>query len=167
MKSNKIKIALVISMVIASTAVFAKSKSEKLFDTFRNKPGVTYFAFTKNMQDAFDISMDDEGKNISGDLHEIRFMSYNPQKGNMSGTEFLGKAVGLLPVAYDKILDDDEENDAEIWMLGNKKKASEFHVFIQNDSPNDRQFLISFFGNFDIDDVDGVREIGLSLSIGD
>lgn len=52
-------------------------------------------------------------------------------------------------------------------MLGNKRKASEFHVFIRNESDDDLQFLISFYGDFDIDDIDNVREIGLNMSLGD
>lgn len=154
-------------LLASAGTVLAQSKSDKLFDTFRNKPGVTYFAFTKNMNDAFNINLDDEGKTIKGDLNEIRFMSYNPKKGGLHGTDFVRKASGLLPGSYDRIVEVDDDSDAEIWMLGNKRKASEFHVFIKNDSDDDMQFLISFFGDFDIDDVEGVREIGLSLSIGD
>ena len=161
MKTVKMTIALLFLFV--SGIVVAQSKSDKLFDMFRNKPGVTYFAFTKNMTDAFDIDLDD-GKTITGDLNEIRFMSYNPKKGELSGSDFLRKTVGLLPGAYDKIVSVDDENDAEIWMLGNKRKASEFHVFVHNDSPENMQFVVSFYGDFDIDDVDGIREIGLNMS---
>ena len=161
MKTVKMTIALLFLFV--SGIVVAQSKSDKLFDMFRNKPGVTYFAFPKNMTDAFDIDLDD-GKTITGDLNEIRFMSYNPKKGELSGSDFLRKTVGLLPGAYDKIVSVDDENDAEIWMLGNKRKASEFHVFVHNDSPENMQFVVSFYGDFDIDDVDGIREIGLNMS---
>jgi hypothetical protein len=152
--------------MLICTGLFAQSKSDRLFETFRNKPGVTYFAFTKNIADAFNIDLDDEGKSITGDLHEIRFMSYNPVKGNMNGHEFLDRATGLLPSAYAKVVEKDHENNAQIWMLGNKRKASEFHVFIQNKSEEGSQFLVSFFGNFNIDDMDKVREIGLSMSNG-
>jgi hypothetical protein len=152
--------------MLICTGLFAQSKSDRLFETFRNKPGVTYFAFTKNIADAFNIDLDDEGKSITGDLHEIRFMSYNPVKGNINGPEFMERATGLLPSAYAKVVEKDHENNAQIWMLGNKRKASEFHVFIQNKSEEGSQFLVSFFGNFNIDDMDKVREIGLSMSNG-
>ncbi len=160
-----LKILFLSLIVLASIVAVAQSKSDRLFDAFRNKAGVSYFAFTKSMTDAFNIDLDDEGKTIKGDLNEIRFMSYNPQKGNLNGPDFITKAVGLLPGSYDRIVEVDSENNAEIWMLGNKRKAFEFHLFIHNESDNDNQFLISFYGDFDIDDVEGVREIGLSLSI--
>ena len=165
MKTTPVKIMAVLCLMVACTGLFAQSKSDKVFETFKNKPGVSYFAITKSINDAFNIELE-EGKNISGDLREIRLMSYNPMKGNISGPEFMSKASGLLPSAYSKIVKTDDENDAEIWMLGNKKKASEFHVFIKNDALNGNQFLVSFFGKFDIDDVDKVREIGMSLSYG-
>lgn len=152
-------------IILASTVAVGQSKSDRLFDAFRNKPGVSYFAFTKSMTDAFNIDLDDEAKTIKGDLSEIRFLSYNPKKGNLNGPDFITKAAGLLPGAYDRIVEVDSENNAEIWMLGNKRKASEFHVFIRSESNDDNQFLISFYGDFDIDDVEGVREIGLSLSV--
>ncbi|WP_430972700.1 DUF4252 domain-containing protein [Sunxiuqinia rutila] len=164
MNIRSIQILFVVCLLLASTTVMAQSKCDKLFDTFQNKPGVTYFAFNKSMTDAFNIDLDEEGKTIKGDLNEIRFMSYNPEKGQLTGTEFIRKATGLLPGAYDRIVEVDDENNAEIWMLGNKRKASEFHVFIRNESDDDMQFLISFFGNFDVEDVEGIRKIGLNLS---
>lgn len=165
MKTNKLVLVLLL-LALAGT-IQAQSKSDKIFDTFRNKPGVTYFAFTKSMTDAFNIDLDEEGKTIKGDLNEIRFLSYNPEKGGLSGTDFIEKVTKMLPSNYDRIVEVDDDNDAEIWMLGNKRKAKEFHVFIRNEADDNMQFLISFFGNFDIDDVEGIEEIGLNMTIGD
>ena len=116
------------------------------------------------MQDAFNIDLDDENKTITGDLHEIRFMSYNPDKGDMSGKSFLTRAMDMLPSAYDKLDLEDDDDNVVIWKLGNKKKVSEFHVFIKSDSPNGFHFLVSFFGDFDVKDADGIKSIGLSFS---
>lgn len=159
-----VKITMASLFLIISVIVVAQSKSNKLFDTFRNKPGVTYFAFTKNMQDAFNIDLD-SGKTISGNLQEIRFLSYNPHKGSLSGNDFMHKAIGLLPRSYDQLISVDDDSDAEVWMLGNKRKASEFHVFVHNKSTEDMQFVVSFYGDFDIKkDLDGIREISMSMS---
>lgn len=162
MKKSSIITLLIICLMAAASGLFGQSKSDKLFDAFRNKDGFTYFAFNKSMKDAFNIDLDDE--TITGDLHEIKFLSYNPQKGSFSGPSFINKATGLLPSAYDKLKLEGEDNDAVIWKLGNKKKVSEYHVFIKNESPSDRHFLISFFGDFDVNDADGIKEIGLSFS---
>ena len=167
MKRIQKTLIIITLLSISATAAFSqgKSKSDKLFDAFRNKPGVTYFAFTKSMNDAFNIDLDDAGKTIKGDLHEVRFLSYNPRKGKLTGRDFLQKSTALFPSAYDRVVEVDSDNDVEVWMLGNKRKASEFHVFVKNDDNDDMQFLVSFFGDFDIDDMEGIKEIGLSLSI--
>ncbi len=164
---KQFKIILVLLFLVSMGVVLGQSKSDKIFDSFRNKPGVTYFAFTKSMTDAFNIDLDDEGKTIKGDLNEIRFLSYNPEKGSLTGTDFMKKVSKLLPPAYTRIVEVDDDNNAEIWMLGNKRKAKEFHIFIENEADDDMRFLISFFGKFDIDDVEGIQEIGLNMTIGD
>lgn len=144
----------------------AQSKADQIFDTFRNKPGVTYFAFTKDMKDAFDINLEDEGKEIKGDLHEIRLLSYNPAKGKLDGEGFLKRAVYMLPGSYKQLVTAGSgDDDAEIWMLGNKKKASEFHVFVKNGNHEGMCFLISFYGDFFMDDAEGIKSIGTSLSL--
>ncbi len=158
-----IKLLIAICLMAAASGLFAQSKSDKLFNTFKNKEGFSYFSFNKSMKDAFNIDLDDENKTISGDLQEIRLLSYNPNKGDFSGSTFIKRATQLLPSAYDK-LELEEEDDAIIWKLGNKKKVSEFHVFIKNESTSSMHFLVSFFGDFDVEDADGIKEIGLSFS---
>ena len=106
-------------------------------------------------------------KQLPGDLHEIRLLSYNPDKGVMSGPQFIKKAVGMLPFSYDKLDLEDDNDGLEAWMLGNKRKASEFHLFIKSDNPESMHFLVSFYGNFNIDDMDKLTHIGIDLSKND
>jgi sulfur transfer complex TusBCD TusB component (DsrH family) len=153
-------------LLFLTQGIFAQSKSDRIFDTFRNKPGVSYFAITKDMKDAFNIDLKDQEKLIKGDLSEIRLLAYNPIKGNLTSGEFLKKATNLLPAAsYQHLKADDQDSDAEIWMLGNKKKASEFHIFIANEERDGRYFLISFYGDFLVDDAESIREVGAHLSV--
>ena len=52
-----------------------------MYDVFSGKEGVSNFSFSRNMLDAIDIDLGDEDeKNVTGDLYQIRFMSYNPKK---------------------------------------------------------------------------------------
>lgn len=166
MKTTALRIIVIVFLMSGTYSVSAQSKSDKIFDTFRNKPGVSYFAFTKEMKDAFDINLEDEGKEIKGDLHEIRLLSYNPAKGNLNAGSFMKKATNLLPAAsYEHLISADKDSDAEVWMLGNKKKASEFHVFVTSKDQEGFCFLISFYGDFFIDDAEGIKEIGAHLSL--
>ena len=94
--------------ILALTAVLisvAQSKSDKMYDAFSGKDGVSNFSYSKSMIDAIDIDLGDEDeKNVTGDLHQIRFMSYNPKKGGLSGPEFTKKAVAMLPSQYKKMI---------------------------------------------------------------
>jgi hypothetical protein len=165
-----IKQAFVLLVVIATTAMItnAQSKSDKMYDALSGKEGVTNFSFSKNMIDAIDIDLGDneEEQNVTGDLHMIRFMSYNPEKGEMSGTEFTKKAIGLLPSNYKKFEDEDEDgdDDVEIWLLGKNKKFQECHVFTLNEGENQMRFVVSFYGEFTVNDLDELKKKGKGFS---
>ncbi len=145
----------------------AQSKSDKMYDTFAGNEGITSFTFTKNMFDAFNINLGDDGseKNVTGDLHRIRFMSYNPEKGDLSGYAFLKKAIGCLPkVSYKKYEGTDEDDDAEIWLLGGKTRFSECHIFVKNETDNQLQFVVSFYGDFVVNDLEKLKKTGRNFS---
>ncbi len=162
-------IFLFIAIVLVPLFGVAQSKSYKMYDVFTDREGVTNFSFSKNMIDAIDLSIGDEDedgeKNVTGDLNQVRFMSYNPNKGKLSGPEFLEKAIGFLPKSsYHKYKDPDGDNDAEIWLLGKKKKYSECHVFFKNDNAESLHFIVSFYGDFKVSDMEGMKELGRGFS---
>lgn len=161
------KIILIVLLAFASVLIAeAQSKSEKMYDTFDGKDGVMNFSFSKSMIDAIDIDLgDDDDKNVTGDLHQIRFMSYNPGKGDMSGPEFIKKATGLLPAGYKKFEEEDgEDDDAEIWLLGKKNKFQECHVFINNEKDDQMRFVVSFYGDFTVNDLENLKKTGKGFS---
>jgi len=155
-------------IILALATVFmatSQSKSDKLYDVFSGADGVSNFSFSKSMIDAIDIDLgDDDEKNVTGDLNRIRFMSYNPKKGKLSGSEFTKKAVNLLPSQYKKYMDDDDDSDVEIWLLGGKKKFSECHVFTTNEENNQMRFIVSFLGDFTVNDLEGLKKTGKGFS---
>lgn len=160
-------VLLTITILLFSFDANSKSKSDKMYDNLSDKEGVTHFLIKKNMSDAFNINFgDDENKNVSGDLNSIRFISYNPEKGEYSGNEFIREAIGYLPKSSFKKFENDNENDnAEIWLLGNKRKYKECHIFIKNENPEQRQFIVSFYGDFLVEDIDELKEVGENISL--
>lgn len=145
----------------------AQSKSDKMYNAFSSNDAITSFTFSKNMIDAIDIDLGENGdeKNVTGDLHQIRFMSYNPEKGDLSGPEFLEQAKGYLPkMSYKKFEDDDEDSNAEIWLMGGKKNFQECHVFVRNEDENQLQFVVSFYGDFTVNDLEKLRKTGKDFS---
>ncbi|HKJ78253.1 MAG TPA: DUF4252 domain-containing protein [Prolixibacteraceae bacterium] len=149
------------------TTSLAQSKSDKLYDVFAGKEGVTNFSFSKNMIDAINLDLgDDENeRKVTGDLQQVRFLSYNPQKGDLSGPQFHKKALALLPSNYKEYKDlDSGDSNTEIWLLGKRKKYSECHVFLTNQADNQMRFLVSFYGNFHVNDLKELKEAGKSFS---
>ena len=166
MKTRNAVLCLLVLLLAFGQSLVAQSKSDRLFDHFRDKPGVSYFSINKSFKDAFDLDLDDGGKTIEGDIHEIRLMSYNPEKGAFSTSEFMRKSTGLLSPAY-KLVESDDDDDAKIWMLGNRKKASEFHILIVGDNPQSMSFWVAFYGDFDIKDLDGIKTMGHEMASDD
>ncbi len=166
---NKYIILLISAIVLLPAIASGQSKSYKIYDVFADRDGITNFSFSKNMLDAvnLDIGDDETGeRKVIGDLNQVRFMSYNPQKGNLTGSDFLEKAAGFLPKpSYKKYEETDGETDnAEIWLLGKKKNYKECHLFISNDNNDGLHFVVSFYGDFKVKDMDGFKEMGKGFS---
>lgn len=153
-----------LGLLLANLLSFAQSKSDKIYDIFSNEPGVSSFTFSKRMIDAVDIDLGENGdeRNVTGDLHEVRFMSYNPEKGSRSNVDFIKKAIALLPSSYNKHKECDD--DTEIWLLGKRKKFTECHVFIKSDGFQGNCFLVSFYGSFKVNDIEKLAEKGKEIS---
>lgn len=161
-----ITIIFALAFFLATLLTSAQSKSDKVYDAFSGKEGITNFTFSKEMIDAIDIDLGDDGeeKNVTGDLHKIKFLSYNPNKGSLSGGDFTQKAIGLLPSQYKKYeAATDDDNDAEIWLLGKRKKYTECHVFTKGEG-NSNRFIVSFYGDFNVDDIENLKDKGRDMS---
>jgi len=160
------KIFYTIGFLLATLLLSAQSKSDKIYDTFAGRPGITNFSFSKSMIDAIDIDLGDDGdeRNVTGDLSEIRFLSYNPEKGQLSGQEFMENAIKMLPRSYKKYEEDDDDSDTEIWLLGRSKKYKECHLFVKNENGKGNRFIVSFYGDFKVDDLDGLKKAGRDFS---
>ena len=158
-------IIFALAFLLATLLAGAQSKSDKIYDVFSGRDGVTNFTFSKNMIDAIDLDLgeDDDERSVTGDLHKIKFLSYNPEKGDLSANDFTKKAIGMLPSQYKKY-EDDEDDDAEIWLLGKKKKYSECHVFTKGEDNASFRIIVSFYGDFTVNDIDKLREKGKGFS---
>ncbi len=160
-------IAYLIGLLLAALFASSQSKSDKMYDTFNGNEAVFSFSFSKSMIDAINIDLGDDGdeKNVTGDLHYVRFMSYNPKKGTMSAEKFIRKAEALLPAQYKKIKDNNDDLDVDIWLLGNRKEYTECHIFIRNEDANGICFVVSFIGNFTVNDLKKLKKAGKEIAV--
>ncbi len=163
---KSIRILLIAAILVFSQCSNGQSKSDKMYNAFTDMDGVTNISFSKNMVDAVNINVGDKGdeQKVTGDLYRVRFMAYNPEKGDMSGSQFITKAVRMLPWQYMKFEDNDSDSNTEIWLLGRKRKFRECHVFISNKSENQRQFVVSFYGDFTVNDIKSLKSNGMKIS---
>ena len=150
------KLGVLVALFISTLTAIGQSRSYRIFDEFANHDGFTYLAFSKSMIDAVNLNLDDENKKITGDLNEIRILVLNREKSNLGGS--LPKIISdkFNKLNYRKIEpeDDKDVNDVEFWIDGDSKKVKECHVIVTNS--NDSQFscLVSFYGNFNVKDLD-------------
>lgn len=164
-----IAIFFALGMLLASLVTHAQSKSDKMYDVFDNKDGITNFSFSKNMIDTVNINLDDDenDSNVTGDLQQVRFMSYNPKKGDITGSEFTKKVIKYLPKSAYKKYDGEDDDDVEIWLLGRKKKFKECHVFTRSSNDNQLRFVVSFYGDFRVNDFEKLKDAGINISAND
>jgi hypothetical protein len=157
----------ILGLLLAALLTSAQNNADKIYNYFDGKDGVSSFTFSKNMTDAFNIDLGDDGEEqkVTGDLQKIRLMSYNPRNGDMSGESFVRKAVSMLPSQYKKYEGEDNDDDnAEIWLLGKGKKYTECHVFIRNENEDSNVFVVSFYGDFTVNDLEGLKKTGKGFS---
>jgi len=146
-------------LVAFGLATQAQSRpSDKLFEKMALKKGITMMSFSKEMLDAVNLNFDDDedgDSNVTGDLHEVKLVIYTAPE-NEEPMAFREKTLSYLPLSkYDKVEDDDPDEDVDVRILRKGKKVSECHVLFQGETNG---VLLSFFGNFKLDDVDELAE---------
>jgi hypothetical protein len=155
------RIGILVAMLISFLSGFGQTKSQKIYDRYSKAEGVTYFTFSKSMIDAMNLDMDEEGKKITGDFQEFRIMIYDTEKGSMKN--FSGDIAGELnSMRYRQVHPKDEKpsDDAEFWIEGNGNRVSECHIVIGNKhNPDNSSLLISFYGNFKVEDLEKLEKI--------
>ena len=150
------KLGILVAIIITTLTGSSQSRSYRIFDEFSNHNGFTYLAFSKSMIDAVNLDLDDENKKITGDLNEIRILVLNREKSNLGGS--LRKIISekFIKLNYRKVVPKDkyDNDDAEFWIEGDSKKVKECHVIVKDSKDNQFSCLVSFYGNFKVEDLD-------------
>jgi len=132
--------------------------SDKLFEKMALKQGITMMSFSKEMLDAVNLNFDDDDNdesNVTGDLYEVKLIIYKAPE-NEEPMAFRETTLRYLPLnKYKKVEDDDADDDVDIRILRKGRKVSECHVLFQGEING---VLLSFFGDFKIEDVDELAE---------
>ena len=154
------KLGILVAIIVTTLTGSAQSKSYRIFDEFANHDGFTYMAFSKSMIDAVDLKLDDENKKITGDLNEIRILVLNREKSNLGGSLPKTIADKFNNLNYRKVEPKDKggNDDVEFWIEGDSKKLRECHVIVTDSKNNQFSCLVSFYGNFKVEDLDKLEK---------
>jgi len=150
------KLGVLVAIIVTTLTGSAQSKSYRIFDEFSNREGFTYLSFSKSMIDAVDLELDDENKKITGDLNEIRILFLNREKSNLGVSLPKTIADKFNKLNYKKVepKDKGDSDDVEFWIEGDSKKVRECHVIVTDSKDNQFSCLVSFYGNFKVEDLE-------------
>jgi hypothetical protein len=149
------KVAIILMVILFPVLIQAQTKAEKLHDKYSKIDEFSSFSFSgnflKNLD--FDVDEDELEKNVTGDCDGIKLLSYKHENGDE--TKFKKIVISTLTSGkYKEILKDiekgDNSDDVYFFALGKKKRFSEFHLLHYNEN---RTSLVSFFGDFHIDEL--------------
>jgi hypothetical protein len=154
------KLGLLVAFIIAALTGSGQSRSYQIFDEYNNHDGFTYLAFSKSMIDAIDLKLDDENKKITGDLNEIRILILNREKNNLGGslTTIISEKFNKLKYRKVEPKDTKDSDDVEFWVEGDSNKVKECHVIVKDSKDNQFSCLVSFYGNFKVEDLDRLEK---------
>jgi len=150
------KLGVLVAIIVTTLTGSAQSKSYRIFDEFSNREGFTSLSFSKSMIDAVDLELDDENKKITGDLNEIRILFLNREKSNLGVSLPKTIADKFNKLNYKKVepKDKGDSDDVEFWIEGDSKKVRECHVIVTDSKDNQFSCLVSFYGNFKVEDLE-------------
>jgi len=150
------KIAIILLAIALPMLMQAQTKGEKLHAKYSNLDDFNSFSFSgsflKNLD--FEVDEDELEKNVTGDCKNIKFLTYKHNNGDE--TKFKKIIISQLSKgdSYKEVLTEDrDENSDEVhfYAKGRGKKFSEFHILHYNDN---RTSLVSFFGDFHVDELE-------------
>lgn len=149
-------------MLLSFLSGFGQTRSQKIYDHYSRMDGVTYVSFSKSLIDVMNLDLDEDGKKITGDFQECRVLIYDSEKGKLAHfADQLSKEFGNL--RYEEIHPKGQkpEDDARFWIEGNGKTVTECHIVIGNkDDGKNSSIVVSFFGNFKVEDLHKLEKIG-------
>ena len=152
------RFGFMVVLLFAILNASAQSKSYQIYDQFSHRDGFTSLAFSKAMIDAVNLNIDEENKKITGDLMEIRILISNREKTNIAGSLsdiISGKfsKMDYRKIDFENAKNSKDNENVEFWVEGDSKRIKECHVIVTNS--DDKQFscLVSFYGNFKVEDL--------------
>jgi len=167
------KLGIFLAVMLSSLLGMAESKSDKIYNMFNGKDGVTSLSFSKSAIKPFEIFFDDESKKVIYKMEQVRFMAYEEGKGDLSSNDVFNRILKELDGNSYFSIDPDEINcdnckngwkEENIRLIGHGKRTmmNEFHIVVID---NNSCLLFSFFGNITVDDINNCAKFSKSAKV--
>jgi Domain of unknown function (DUF4252) len=152
---NRALVLFIVILLFTTIFVQGQSRSYKIYDQYVNQDGYTYFSFSKAMIDAVNLIIDEENKKVTGDLHEIRILILNDQKSNEKETLKKTLSEKFDQLNYKEIeFSDNKKGDNVVFRIDeDSERVKECHVILGDKENNQFSCMVSFYGNFKIEDL--------------
>jgi hypothetical protein len=168
-----IKLGILLAIMLSTLLGLAESKSDKIYDMFNGKDGVSSISFSKSAVKPFEMFFDDESKKVIYKMEQIRFLAYDQDKGDLSSenvfTRILKELNGKGYFEIDpKEIDcknckiDWSEDKIRLIGHGNKLSMNELHIIAID---NKSCLLFSFYGDISIDDINNCTKFSKSAKV--
>lgn len=153
---------IIILMTIFPILTNAQTKGEQLHTKYGNEDGFTTFSLSGSFLKDLDFDVDDDEieKKITGDIHTMKFLTYKRESNTQVIDFFRIAQKQLSQRGYDQVLEEqtkDSDDETLFFARGKGRRYSEFHVLHSSDN---RTSLVSFFGNFKVDDLKALSRMG-------
>jgi hypothetical protein len=161
-----LQIGIFLAAMLSSLLGLAGSKSDKIYDLFSGKEGVTTMSFSKSAVKPLEFFLDENSKEVIYKMEKVRFMAYDENKGTLTSSNVSDRILNGLGSDEYFVIDPDDINaknnniemKAEKVRLigrGSKQKMDEFHVVLLDKS---NCVLFSFYGDITIKDLKALAE---------
>nr|WP_321406202.1 DUF4252 domain-containing protein [uncultured Carboxylicivirga sp.] len=156
---------IIVVLLTINLSINAQSRpSDRLFEKMALQKGITMLSFSKEMLDAVNMNFDndkgDKENKVRGDLHEVKVVIYKAPEAGES-IDFRGETLRYLPLNKFRVIDaeeyeiDNKNGTVDIRVNGSGRKIKECHILFQGETNG---VLLSFFGDFKVEDVKEMAE---------
>jgi len=157
------KMMFIICVILFPNLLLAQSEAEIIYRKYSDMENVNSFGFSGSfLKDVdFDIDNDDgKNKNVVGDIDDFKFLYTSDSK--ICGNILSDIDSELTKGKYKEIdLEGDDENDLRCFVKGKRKNFTECHILVEGD---ESVSFISFYGDFEVDEIKDLAKIGKSQS---
>jgi len=168
-----IQIGIFLAILLSSLFTTAQSKSNKVYDLFSGKEGVSSISLSKSAITPFEIFLDEESKKVVYKMERFRFLSYDEGKGQLRKYDVFQRITDELTTNEYFNIDPGELNckncrgswnDDEIKLFGrgNRSAMNEFHILVID---NNNCMLFSFYGDITIEDINNCANFSNTAKI--